>query len=35
LLFGFGTLFYVSLLSINAIAILNEDRFLSQSKSVC
>ncbi|KAI8896695.1 Yos1-like protein, partial [Globomyces pollinis-pini] len=29
-LFGFGTLFYVSLLCVNAIAILNEERFLAQ-----
>ena len=34
ILFGFGTLFYVVLLGINSIAILNEDRFLAQSKSI-
>jgi hypothetical protein len=30
LIFGFGTLFYVSLLFTNAIAILHEERFLAQ-----
>lgn len=30
--FGLGTVLYVSLLMINAIAILNEDRFLAKSK---
>lgn len=30
LLFGFGTLFYVSLLLINAVAILHQDRFLNK-----
>ncbi|KAF9485373.1 Yos1-like protein [Pholiota conissans] len=29
-LFGLGTVLYVSLLMINAIAILNEDRFLAK-----
>ncbi|KAF5321367.1 hypothetical protein D9619_000949 [Psilocybe cf. subviscida] len=29
-LFGFGTIIYVSLLLVNAIAILNEDRFLAK-----
>jgi len=30
-LFGIGTILYVSLLMINAIAILNEERFLAKS----
>lgn len=30
--FGLGTVLYVSLLMINAIAILNEERFLAKSK---
>ena len=29
---GLGKLFYVGLLCINAVAVLNEDRFLAQSK---
>jgi protein-S-isoprenylcysteine O-methyltransferase Ste14 len=33
LTFGLGTFFYVILLSINAVAILNEERFLAQSIS--
>ena len=27
----FGTLFYVSVLLVNALAVLNEDRFLARS----
>lgn len=30
-LFGIGTILYVTLLMINAIAILNEERFLAKS----
>jgi len=33
-LFGLGTMFYVALLLINAIAILNEERFLARSKQI-
>jgi uncharacterized protein YebE (UPF0316 family) len=33
-LFGIGTILYVSLLMINAIAILNEERFLAKSMSL-
>ncbi|KAI8927753.1 Yos1-like protein [Entophlyctis helioformis] len=29
-MFGFGTLFYVSLLLVNAIAVLHEERFLAR-----
>ncbi|GME48916.1 Protein transport protein [Neofusicoccum parvum] len=32
LLFGLGGLFYVSVLLVNAIAVLSEDRFLARSK---
>lgn len=30
---GLGTIFYVALLLVNSIAILNEERFLSRSTS--
>jgi len=32
--FGFGRIIYVSLLFTNAIAILNEERFLAKSESL-
>lgn len=32
---GLGGIFYVSLLLINAIAILNEERFLARGKFTC
>lgn len=31
---GLGTIFYVALLLVNSIAILNEERFLSRSTSI-
>ncbi|KAI4228121.1 MAG: hypothetical protein L6R36_001901 [Xanthoria steineri] len=34
MLFGLGNLFYVSILLVNAVAILSEDRFLARSTSV-
>jgi immediate early response 3-interacting protein 1 len=34
LLFGFGTLIYVCLLLVNAIAILHEERFLGRSNLI-
>lgn len=30
---GLGTIFYTALLLVNAIAVLNEDRFLNRSTS--